>query len=785
METFKLLRQKVDHFITAIGGKIEGISPLPPDETAAVRRRALYCSAFTILGFLFESTPTLWDKISVNPSGIALLFAAGHSSTLFVGLGALAGILVSGELIFPRLVLTCLILFCRYALSGGVFFEADCKTFGEPVKPRLILSAIFAFFRGICTLVVDGLTLSGILSLVLGSILAPLLTAALVFAFDRSRKAALHEAGEVVLIYLLVSSLENGSVYGLTLSLIVAYLLLLHTAHSAGMLRGMLIGLVCGLACGDYAIILALAGFAAGAILPFGMGVSLFVSAALAIGVAIYSGAAHIVHFAGDVIFVSLIYLPLTKAGILRKIRLFGKDPESVVWLTDPAAERRLSQERKRRLSALSSAFDEISELLLGLSSELRNPRSGKLRELCDDVFDRNCRRCALASVCWQSGYDETTEAIGELCERLSEKNPLDFDDFPEKLRKKCRHADRILREINRGRAELIESAITKDKTDLFAMDYAAIAELLRENSESDAVLAARFAPDETLRATAEQLVRSLGIGCISVGAFGDRQKSVVVSGVEVASVTVSGRQIASELSKAAGIRFGEPDFRFRGDYVVMTLVGKPTYRLETAGVSQSRKGEEVCGDQLRTFCGSGSYGYCLICDGMGSGSDASAVAEIGAIFLQKMLTAGNSRSVSIKLLSSLICARAVECSTTVDLLEVDLFTGKAVFEKAGAAPSYIYRSGKLFKVDSKTMPIGVVKDPAPEDTQVQLMVGDLIVMVSDGVAASIECAQWLPEMIAKGAKSEAGELAASIKARAAHENRGADDISVVVAKVQ
>ncbi|MGM9680551.1 MAG: SpoIIE family protein phosphatase [Eubacteriales bacterium] len=788
METFAKMKERINRFgekanrfVTAIGGKIEGMSPLPADQTAAIRRRAFYCAAFTVLGFLFESTTAVFGS---RPYGIALLICGGHANTVFIWLGELAGVIASGGMILPRLVILTLILATRYALSGGVFFDADCTTFGEPLKLRLILSGIFAFLMGICTVLTDGLSTDSLLALILGIILSPLLCAAFTFAFDKSAHATLHEAGILLLLFVLISSLDNGSVPGLSFALILSFLLILHTGMGAGMLRGTLVGLICGIACGEYGVILALAGLACGALIPFGVGTSVFVSAALAIGVAIYSGAPNLIHFTGDVIFSSLLMLPLCKAGILKKLRLFGKDPEAVVWLTDPAAEKSMAEDRKRRLSALSTAFDEISEVLQKLSADLRNPKSGEMRRICDEVFDRTCRRCALSSICWQAGYEETSASVDELAKSLCEKSTLAYEDLPEHLRRRCRHADRILREINRGRAELIEAAITKDKTDLFAMDYAAIAELLRENSESDTEETRRFAPDSALRAKAEEVIRLLGISYVSVGAFGNRQKSVVVSGVEVASVTVSGRQIASELSREVGMVFGDPDFRFRGDFVVMTLSTLPRYKLAASGSSQPRKGESVCGDQIRTFYGSGSYAYALICDGMGSGSDASASAEIGAIFLQKMLAAGNSRSVSIKLLSSLLCSRSVECHTTVDLLEVDLFTGKAIFQKSGAAPSYLYRKGKLFKVESKTMPVGVVKDAAPEETPVDLLRGDLVVMVSDGIGG-IENAQWLPDLIAKGAKDSTADLASAIRARAAVENHACDDISVIVARVE
>lgn len=780
-EKLRDIGDRTSRFIGAIGGKIDGLSPLPPEQTAAIRRRAAYCTAFTVLGFLFESTAALFGS---RPYGIALLLCAGHANTFFIWLGELAGVFVTGQMIIPRIVILTLILFTRYALSGGTFFETDCTTFGEPLKLRMILCVIFGFLSGICRLITEGLsgvTLSGVVACAL---LAPLLCAAFRFAFDRSAHATLHEAGIYLLLFVLISSLRGDGVPGISLALILSVLLILHTGLNAGLLRATLVGLICGIACGDYGVIFAVSGLAAGAMVPFGTGTAVFVSGALAIGIAVYTGETpELIRFTGDVIFASLLFLPLYKSGVLKKLRLFGKDPDAPVWFTDPAAEKSLAESRKRKFAALSSAFDEISDELMKLSEGLRSPGQGELHRLCEGVFGKVCKRCALSSVCWQSYYEESAAAVDEITKTLSQKSSLTYDDMPDYLRRRCRHTERILNQIGEGYADLIESAINKDKTDLFAMDYAAMAELLRENVESGG-LGGQFIPDGELQKRAEKVFAGLGISYISLGAFGSRQKFVTLSGVDVGSVTVGGREIAATLSGAVGMTFGDPDFRFQGDFVTMTLSTLPIYKVTAAHSSQPRKGEAACGDQVRSFYGNGNYAYSLICDGMGSGPDAAAVSEIGAVLLQKMLAAGNSRSVSLKLLSNLLCSRAVECHTTVDLLEIDLFTGRAVFLKCGSAPSYLYRSGKLFRVDSKSLPVGIVKELSSEETPVELAQGDLIVMVSDGVGG-LEDALWLPEMIAKGAKDPVSDLASAIRARAAVENRSSDDISVIVARLE
>ena len=54
---------------------------------------------------------------------------------------------------------------------------------------------------------------------------------------------------------------------------------------------------------------------------------------------------------------------------------------------------------------------------------------------------------------------------------------------------------------------------------------------------------------------------------------------------------------------------------------------------------------------------------------------------------------------------------KCAECSATLDLLELDLMNGRASFYKCGAAASYIYRKGRLFKLRAESMPIGILPD--------------------------------------------------------------------------
>lgn len=103
------------------------------------------------------------------------------------------------------------------------------------------------------------------------------------------------------------------------------------------------------------------------------------------------------------------------------------------------------------------------------------------------------------------------------------------------------------------------------------------------------------------------------------------------------------------------------------------------------------------------------------------------------------MLSSGNRKSIVLKMLNNFIRNKNLECFATVDLLEIDLLSGEAGFVKSGAAASYVIRGGKLFKIASDSLPIGITREITAEDIRFTLLPGDLVVMISDGVSQSFE----------------------------------------------
>ena len=95
-------------------------------------------------------------------------------------------------------------------------------------------------------------------------------------------------------------------------------------------------------------------------------------------------------------------------------------------------------------------------------------------------------------------------------------------------------------------------------------------------------------------------------------------------------------------------------------------------------------------------------------------------------------------------------------------------------------------RGGRLFRLQSKTVPIGIIRALDAEIISFDVEPGDIVVMLSDGVTRSFEEAPWLCEMLSEdGLTGRSPEELAGLIVRRAEENGSRDDITAGIVKIR
>jgi len=780
VEKLKALGGRLEKSIDAwLGGYVKGREDEP------LKIRALLTSAGR--GLMTAATAFLFSRGSsvggTQPFGLALLCATGSGGLFALG-GLLFSFLMGGEGIYAVSSVLCWLL--RF-LVGRFLIGKGEALYREPLPLRLAVGAAGGFTVGLYRIVEGGFARSRLWEAFF--LIAAVPCAGWLFhgAFPEGEVAAgRRKAGRMALLYASVLGLGGASILGFSLNKAAALFLTVAMASAGGVGAGCLGGAIGGLACGaSYSPLFALCGLAAGATKKKGT-----VSSLMA---AVGAGSAFAICAEGfSAFFVTLpallwggaLYLPAHRLGLLRRLP-FGTG--EAVLTEDGAVSAALSLRReedsRQRLSALSEAMASLAGVFYALSNRLSTPGTYELRELCEGCFRRYCASCRRNGICWGKDYDRTADILNKLAKAVASHGTADAAYVPDDFVRLCPHASKALSEVNLAHARLLEQAARQNKTEVFAMDYEALATLLAQASEENA---AAYQRDEELTQRARKAADGMGLVRNHLAVYGTRRKYLVAGGISLSRVKLSAEEMKLAFGKACGCPFTVPEFRIEDRYVTMTATSAPVISCESARASQRKEEEEVNGDSAVVFENREGYFYTLISDGMGSGADAAITSRIACIFLEKLLSAGNRKNTVLTMLNHFIRQKNMECFATVDLLEVDLLTGEASFVKSGAAASYILRDGKLFKLESSSLPIGITREITAEEIRFSLLPDDLVVMISDGISQSFEDGAWLLELLSERIDPVAplSLIARRILDEAKAKNSRSDDMTVSIVRV-
>ena len=473
------------------------------------------------------------------------------------------------------------------------------------------------------------------------------------------------------------------------------------------------------------------------------------------------------------------------------------------------------AEAQRARMKALSDAFGSLSRRFYDLSSRLKRPRMLDLRHICDESFAKTCAHCKDRDICWGTEYERTLEVQTRLVSQLHTVGTASSESLPDSLRDFCPAMEEIIGDINGRCARMTEALLKSERTEVFAADYAAFASLLSAALEEDSRTEEDFACNREAADAIYDYLCAEGVGVQGVvvgGKRGSGRQRVIVRGTGFEAVADKLPTVRERIADIVGCSMTVPAFDEGEDgdpSAVMTLSSEAKLKVAYAGstlpADRPAEGEAlsvlthdtpaghyeppaVCGDHIAVFGNGDACFYALISDGMGSGEDASLTSDICAMFLEKMLSAGNRVEVSLRMLDGYVRSKNTgtgdECSATVDLMELDLMDGRAVFAKNGAAPTYVVRDGMVYKLHSPTLPIGILKDTPSRLLRFRTHPGDVVVMVSDGITLGNDECPWLIDLLSAPMPDSMDSLRKDIIKRALTAG-SEDDLSAIAIRVE
>ncbi len=723
---------------------------------------------------------------SASPFGAALLSATGKY-TPFIYIGLITSSLFSVGMAIPFFLMYSMGILLRFIISYCLLEKKKSPLFAEPVQYRALSATVMMFMMGVYRCIAGGFLWYDLLGTLIGMLTAPALTLLYCGVFiKKHRFTSWHDLGMASLMASCVFSVRSVTLLGFSISAIIAFGIALYISKECGMLRGGVAGLIAGLAHNVfYAPLFSVAGLISG--LFWKMGTMAATGVALFCGI-IYGvymdGFASLQALAPDLLAGSLIFALLARLGIMPRPILYsggGSLPDN--YADRIAVAQKKDEGTTLRFKTMAAAFTSLSKTFYDLSNAQKRPEFSVVRDRCKGCFEKHCKSCTRNVICWDTQYEDTAEALTNLASSIYSGEVATKDRFPEYLTKRCTHIDEILSDINKSYARVLEDTMKSDKAEIFAIDYAAMSALLEDAIKENAK---EYEVDEKLTAKLKSSARYLNFTSSSMAVYGKRRKQIIAGGVDLARVKLGVDEIRRSFERVAGVPLTSPDFSVEKGYITMTMQSARVFSVQSAKTTSQKEKELINGDSISFFENSEDYFYTLLGDGMGSGREAALTSRLATVYLDRMLRSGNKKEQSIKMLNSFLRQKNHESFTTVDLLEIDLLSGKASFLKSGAAPSYVLRGTSIFKISSNTMPVGITKELYSEEVSFSLEEGDMIVMISDGISESFEDGLWLADMLTHSIKpnTELDDICEMILDEAKLRNGERDDMTVGIVKI-
>ena len=220
-----------------------------------------------------------------------------------------------------------------------------------------------------------------------------------------------------------------------------------------------------------------------------------------------------------------------------------------------------------------------------------------------------------------------------------------------------------------------------------------------------------------------------------------------------------------------------------------LKVVTYGTLGISVGASGTAKAGQQVSGDKfVFVDLNNGKY-MAALSDGMGAGEKASRHSERTLKVTERLLKAGFGLESVLKIVnSSMILSTQDESFSTLDLILIDTYGGRAEFIKAGAPASYIKRGKKVTIIEGKNPPIGILGDISHTIMEQNLKPGDTVIMVTDGVLeainSNVEGNGLMCKIISDLRTSNPQDMSNEILSMAKSRGPSNDDITVMAIRI-
>lgn len=194
-------------------------------------------------------------------------------------------------------------------------------------------------------------------------------------------------------------------------------------------------------------------------------------------------------------------------------------------------------------------------------------------------------------------------------------------------------------------------------------------------------------------------------------------------------------------------------------------MLEQETRFLALTGFSRAtEEGETASGDNYAVLEAERGRLTVMLSDGTGSGEQAGKDSGQVLDLMEKLLEAGYSTDTAIEMVNTALFATGGDRNhPTLDICEIDLYSGECKLRKIGGAATFLKREQEVEQLAEGSLPLGIFQQIDSQPLSRTLEDGNYLFMVSDGVIDAFgeqEYENTVSRLILEMKEQNPGELA-------------------------
>lgn len=194
-------------------------------------------------------------------------------------------------------------------------------------------------------------------------------------------------------------------------------------------------------------------------------------------------------------------------------------------------------------------------------------------------------------------------------------------------------------------------------------------------------------------------------------------------------------------------------------------MLEQETRFLALTGFSRAtEEGETASGDNYAVLEAERGRLTVMLSDGTGSGEQAGKDSGQVLDLMEKLLEAGYSTDTAIEMVNTALFATGEDRNhPTLDVCEIDLYSGECKLRKIGGAATFLKREQEVEQLAEGSLPLGIFQQIDSQPLSRTLEDGNYLFMVSDGVIDAFgeqEYENTVSRLILEMKEQNPGELA-------------------------